>query len=221
MHLCFVSFATFVQDDPQGHAEYLVGTWQMRFAGEANVTCDVDPNAGCAWQLSDQVVGTDGYTYLNITMPAEHYKPELNLMLLNFTNTKRSASSPLGSGVTNISLILPNHTFADGPLDTDAQFFADWGIATVKQIPKLNHARFMGAMATNYEAGFYGDTGHHIFEWDQRTLPTDASWSYNNRNNPQNAMPWGETVSLDASEPVGAVLLVSSSGLRGGGIPDH
>jgi hypothetical protein len=33
----------------------------------------------------------------------------------------------------------------------------------------------MGITGTNYKAGFYGDKGHHIFEWDQRSLPSDST----------------------------------------------
>ena len=159
------------------------------------MACHVDPNAGCAWDLSDPVTA-DGYTYINLTMPAEGYKPELNLMILNFSNTRRASGGPVNAGVTNISVVLPNHTFADAPLvagqgGDGPQFFADWGVATVKNIPKLTHARFMGAMDTNYEPGFYGDAGHHIIDWSQRSLPTDASWRFSPRGSAQkSAVPW-------------------------------
>jgi len=39
----------------------------------------------------------------------------------------------------------------------------------------FDHLRFMGWLGTNYAAGYYGDQGHHLIQWDQRPLPTDAT----------------------------------------------
>ena len=60
----------------------------MRFQGLANVTCIIDPNGGCPWSLSGMSYDeSTNWSYLNMTMPREKYHPELNLMILNFTQT--------------------------------------------------------------------------------------------------------------------------------------
>jgi len=129
----------------------------MRFQGLANVTCIIDPNAGCAWQFTDVTYDeSTNWSYLNMTMPAEKWHAELNLMLLNFTDTRRNFTAPLSSGITNITLMLPNHTFADADI-TLGQYFSNNLISAIKSVKAFKHARFMGAMNTNYQAGYYGE----------------------------------------------------------------
>ena len=37
-----------------------------------------------------------------------------------------------------------------------------------------DYLRFMGWLNTNFDPGYYGDAGHHLINWADRSLPTDV-----------------------------------------------
>ena len=87
-------------------------------------------------------------------------------MVLAFNNNQRTPSDPKGSGVVNVSIIVPycgqkNPTLFNPML--------------IKALQPFDHLRFMGILGTNYKAGFYGDQGNHIISWDQRSFVNDST----------------------------------------------
>ena len=89
------------------------------------------------------------------------------LMVFSFTNTRRNATAPLNSGFTALRVMRPGH-YADPP--------RTWSPELIAMASVPDHLRFMGITGTNTQPGFYGDAGHHILEWGDRCLPTDAQW---------------------------------------------
>lgn len=81
--------------------------------------------------------------------------------MLNFSNMQHSPSDPKGSRVVNVSIIAPYCDQKHPTLFTPMLF---------KVLQPFDHLRFIGALGTNYQAGFYGDKGNHIITWDQRSL---------------------------------------------------
>lgn len=157
---------------------YLAGTWQLGFNGVAQVA-DID---GGFKVESNEYSADDNWSSVNLTLSTDGYKPEKNLLVLNFSSTQRSKSAPMGTGVANITLVQPNHTFADASMG--GAFFSKNLQAAIGEVKHLKHARFMGMLGTNYNAGYYGVPGNGIISWDQRSLPTNPSWSYSLTKNP-------------------------------------
>src|SRR5262249_34164160 len=88
------------------------------------------------------------------------------LLVLRFTNTKRNASSPSGSGFTHLRIIRPGY-----PANTKQVFTTEF----LKALKPFSALRYMDWLDTNYNPGYYGDPGHHALEWKNRRLPTDAT----------------------------------------------
>ena len=151
-------------DDPEKRIpKYLDGTWKLSFNGSANVSIADNSFSG-----SIENVVFDNTT--NMTTADIIYTKTDALMVLMFTNTKRTPSSPQNSGVTNVSIIAPYCVQKSGPPPTFNPYF-------IKALQPFDHMRFMGILGTNYQAGFYGDTGNHIISWDQRSFPNDSTQS--------------------------------------------
>ena len=153
-------------DDPEKRipAHLSDAPWKLSFIGMANITSADSSFSGNIENMKfDNSTNT---TTADITLP----KGEA-LMVLNFSNTQRTPASPIGSGVTNVSIIAP---YCDSKNPT--LFTPDF----IKALAPFDHMRFMGITGTNYKAGYYGDKGNHIFEWDQRSMPDDMTqtgWS--------------------------------------------
>ena len=147
-------------DDPEKRIpKHLDGTWKLSFVGVANVSI-----ADSSFTGSITNVQFDNNT--NITTADIKYSKTDALMVLMFSNTQRTPSSPINSGVTNISIIAP---FCD---QSNPTLFNPYYI---KALNPFDHIRFMGILGTNYQAGFYGDKGNHIISWDQRSYPNDST----------------------------------------------
>jgi hypothetical protein len=108
-----------------------------------------------------------------------HYDPSANtttgeivvpkgagLLILSFTQTRRGPSSPSGSGIAGLRVIRPGYR-----PDT-RKTFTDEFIRSLKPFSVL---RFMDWLDTNHNPGYYGDAGHHVLNWADRRLPTDAT----------------------------------------------
>ena len=147
-------------DDPEKRIPaHLAGTWKLSFSGIANVTI-ADSS------FSGTITDMEFNNLTNKTTANIEYPKDEGLMVLMFTNTRRTPSSPNNTGVTNISIIAPYCDQNNPTLFTPA---------FIKALQPFDHMRFMGVLGTNYQAGYYGDKGNHIIEWDQRSYPNDST----------------------------------------------
>jgi hypothetical protein len=89
--------------------------------------------------------------------------PALAEVIIN--NTRRSASSPLGSGFTNLVVMRPGAA-GDADMTLSPELLA--------AMQPFDHFRFMGITGTNTQPGYYGDAGHHYLDFSNRCLTTDA-----------------------------------------------
>jgi hypothetical protein len=153
-------------DDPEKKIpKYLNGIWKLSFVGISNVSIAQKSFAGSITNIKFD--NTTNMTTADIQYPGKTDA----LMVLLFSNTQRTPSSPNNTGVTNISIIAP-YCDQSNPTLFNPYF--------IKALEPFDHMRFMGVLGTNYQAGYYGDTGNHIFSWDQRSFPNDsiqAGWT--------------------------------------------
>ena len=108
------------------------------------------------------------------------------LLTFAWTATQRNASAPEGSGFTDLRIMYPGHAG-----DADRTWAPE--LLAMAKVP--DHLRFMGITGTNTQPGFFGDAGHHVLEWGDRCLPTDAQWPNNLRPGCW-GLPWEDVVSL-------------------------
>jgi len=145
------------EDDPAKLQPKESGTYTVRFKGKA----DVSAAGGSPIQL-----GTFKYDSTTNESTGSFLLPAgaPNLVILKFTNTRRAATSTGADGITNLEVLRPGTTKGQ-------VFTADF----LKALKPFSYLRCMGWLGTNYQPGYYGDTGHHIFGWNDRSLPTDAT----------------------------------------------
>jgi hypothetical protein len=145
-------------DDPQVYQADWSGTYKMSFQGQATVSLKEDH----ALQLLNQKYDpATNLTTADIVVPKG-----VGLLSIAFTQTKRTADAPVGSGITHLRVILPGY-----PADSTALFTNEF-IHALKPFAVL---RFMDWLETNNHPGFYGDPGHHALNWSDRHLPDDAT----------------------------------------------
>jgi fibronectin type 3 domain-containing protein len=154
-------------DDPAGYQPDESGTYNCSFIGQATLA----PALGSPITIANQVYnsGTNTTTF-TFTLPAGDWQTAPALICIDFTNTKRTAASATNTGITNLKCIRPGY-----PANT-AQVFTD---PFISAFAPFNHVRFMGWKDTNYTAGYYGDAGHHLINWADRGLPSDATQDTN------------------------------------------
>ncbi len=146
-------------DDPEKRQPDESGTYSISFEGQADVTAiGGSPAILSSLKYEPATNRTSG----KLTLPAG----QPNLIVLQFVNTRRKPVDALGSGITGLRVIRPGYA-----PNTKQIFTNDF----LRALTPFAYLRFMGWADTNYQTGYYGDAGHHVFGWDQRTLPTDAS----------------------------------------------
>ncbi|NJR60769.1 MAG: hypothetical protein HC769_19265 [Cyanobacteria bacterium CRU_2_1] len=146
-------------DDPSEYQPDASGTYKLLFNGQATIGTIDGENINITNQNYDANTNT---TIADVTLASN--TPAL--MILTFTNTKRTPTHESNTGITNLKLIRPGYASDTTQLFTDRLLSA---------YQPFSFIRFMGVTNTNYDAGFYGDPGHHIIEWNERSLPSDAS----------------------------------------------
>lgn len=145
-------------DDPAQYQPDVSGTYLVSFQGQATLTAE----GGSPITFSDQAYDpATNITTVNVTLPAG--VPAL--MSIQFTNTQRTAGSGTNTGITNLRIIRPDY-----PADTTQIF--DTSFLTA--IAPFSWLRFMNWLNTNFDPGYYGDPGHHLINWADRSLPSDA-----------------------------------------------
>ena len=145
-------------DDPAAFQPDWSGTYHLSFTGQAVVAPVEAPNVAVAHQAYDPAA--------NVTRADVVVSKGTGLLVLAFSNTKRTPSSTTNSGITGLHFIQPGY-----PADTHQVF----STAFVQSLRPFSTLRFMDWTSTNANPGFYGDAGHHAALWANRRLPTDAT----------------------------------------------
>lgn len=146
-------------DDPDKYQPDWSGTYKLSLLGKAEITNG---------EGSNQVVNLrydapSNTTTANIVVPKGS-----GLLVLKFTNTRRIASAPLGTGFTELKIIRPNY-----PAHTTQVFTREF----LQSLKPFKVLRYMDWLDTNRQPGYYGDVGHHALEWKDRRTPLDSSQS--------------------------------------------
>lgn len=183
-------------DDPWVWWAPCNGSYFFSFSGKATVTPSSDPSTRCTvnYTFDESSWTTSGW----LTLPAGAHP----LAELGFSNTQRAASSPAGSGFSNLRILRPGHA-----ADADRT----WSPEVLAMVDVVDHVRFMGVTGTNSQAGYYGDVGHHYLEWTDRCLPSDAYWPNSLRPGCW-GMPWEDVVSLSQATGKGVWVNLPISG---------
>jgi len=168
--------------DP-GSASLLTGTYQLSFRGKANVGIPIGSGNVAAYQYDAAANASSAQVTFTNAGPGSG-----EALYLSFTQTQRTASSPVGSGITNVKLIRPQ--LAPSGLrwwTTPTQIFTDPFLATLHGYSTL---RFMDWAATN---------GSPVVNWSDRTPETYSSNQrqilYNGTWQPTGAA-WGDAIAL-------------------------
>jgi fibronectin type 3 domain-containing protein len=165
-----------VIDDPGEYQPDSSGTYLISFQGQATLSSvSGAPQLVFANQNYNAATNT---TTVNVTLPGGPlYSQGQALMEISFTNTQRTASSATNTGISGLQALRPNmpaeayaQTFGQAGLTANGQIFDP---AFIQALAPFGHLRFMGWLGTNSSPGYYGDSGHHLITWDQRSLPTD------------------------------------------------
>jgi len=150
-------------DDPSNDQPDCSGTYTMIFHGIATLAnVSGAPTLTFANQTYNAATNT---TTVSVTLPGgPTYADGPALMEISFTNTQATASSPVNSGITGLQVIRPGFAANTGQV---------FDPAFIDALAPFSHVRFMSSLGTNTAAGYYGDTGHHLISWSDRSLPTD------------------------------------------------
>jgi hypothetical protein len=145
-------------DDPDAFQPDWSGSYALRFHGQAKV--EVTEDRRCR---------VEGLTYseANNTSTGRVIVPRgVGLLVLAFTQTRRSPEAPVGSGIADLRLIRPGYE-----ADTHQTFTSEF----LRSLQPFAVLRYMDWLDTNHQPGYYGDRGHHALEWSNRRLPDDAT----------------------------------------------
>ncbi len=144
-------------DDPDQFMPDWSGTYKLSLTGQAVIS---------SAEGESKVQGLK-YDVANNTTTANVVVPHgTGVLIVTFAQTKRTASSPLGSGFTHLKLIRPGYS------PETKQVFTNEYLRALRPFAAL---RYMDVLESNHNPGYYGDVGHHALEWKDRKLPTDAT----------------------------------------------
>jgi hypothetical protein len=151
-------------DDPVRFQPDWSGVYPLSFQGQARVQ---------ATQDSRYRISSPRYNAATNTTTAEVTVPKgAGLLVLAFSETRRSPGSPAGSGITDLRLLRPGSS-----RDRRATFTPEF----VRSLQPFAVLRYMDWLDTNHNPGFYGDRGHHALNWADRKLPADATQQFDGR----------------------------------------
>ena len=150
-------------DDPAGYQPDMSGVYNCSFTGQATLGTSGGSVITFANQIYNSGTNTTTFTF---TVPSGTYLTAPALVVIDFSNTKRTAASATNTGITNLVCIRPGYPAGSTQIFTN-QFtnaFAPFG-----------YVRYKDWVATDHNPGYYGDSGHHLINWSDRGLPSDAS----------------------------------------------
>lgn len=157
---------------------YFGGTYNTRFTGQATVTCYPGGGGGIRFKLPDSATLYDTMTPA-LTYTAATNTTEFQIVVpsnvfnspfvLRFNNSRRLATDPLGTGITNLEIMRPrtiggNDPYAYGTLYTDV---------FKEAASPFTQYRFLDVN---------GDLSEN--DWNQRVLPSYNRGTYHSDPNP-------------------------------------
>lgn len=147
-------------DDPDAVQPDCSGKYLMSFYGQATLSAGPDsPYLTFSNQSYDPV---NNYSMVYVTLPPG----QPSLMTILFTNTQRTQTSGLNTGIRYLKAFRPGLYPNGSPTHFDPAY--------INALAPFGYLRFMSWTGTNYSAGYYGDPGHHLINWADRSLPSDA-----------------------------------------------
>jgi len=154
----FEWFPTATNFDPNKFSTNIGGTWKLSFNGIAKVTGLYDT---ADVSVLNQIYNTSTNT---TTADVKVGNPPGGVFFkLQFTNTKRTAKSASGTGLTNVRLIRPSYSTSAPPL------FTSLWMAAVNN-PKWSAYRLNGLLGTeNYGQPGASDAYPYLLKWTDRT----------------------------------------------------
>lgn len=163
-------------DGQEAHPTDLSGTYTCSFKGKANVSKDYGDFTVSAVSYNEST----NTSYFEISIP-EHTN---GLVRLKFTETQRTLSSPVNSGLRALKIIRPGYDHQTTQVYHDAFLNAltDACFSTI---------RFMGFSYTNNTNPEYPERT----EWGQRKLPNAATFHWTG-DNAYPGVPWEYVVDL-------------------------
>jgi hypothetical protein len=145
-------------DDPDHFLPDWSGTYPFSFKGQAEVALVEDTSA--------KVRNTHYDSSTNATSGEIVVPKGSGLLILAFTKTRRTLSSPLGTGITDLRVMRPGYK-----LNTRQTFTSEF----LRSLKPFSVLRYMDWSDTNHTPGYYGDAGHHALKWLDRRGPDDAT----------------------------------------------
>jgi uncharacterized protein YjdB len=137
------------------------GTYALSFSGQATVTA----------KWGNATISNQSYNVAtNVTtamLVDEDTDPSNTALLLQFTNTQRTATSAVGTGITNVSFMRPQVPGASTPYPSTTVFTSQF----LSALTSFSTLRMMDFTATNANVAS---------EWSERTQPADASQAIGN-----------------------------------------
>lgn len=146
-------------DDPEAYQVNVSGTYKLSFRGQADLSIAEDA-ASITITNKTYNSGTNTTT-ADVTLPTGKA-----LLAMNFANTKRTATSAVNTGITQVKLIRPGYA-----ADTTQTFTTPF----LNALTRFSTLRFMDWLDTNHNPGYYGDPGNNALNWSDRHVPTDAT----------------------------------------------
>ncbi|MCB0395873.1 MAG: T9SS type A sorting domain-containing protein [Flavobacteriales bacterium] len=144
-------------DDPEVYRIDVNGTYKCSFTGQASV------NGTVGGQVQNLVYDSNSNTTTFDFVISGAQGANYGFVLIDFTNTKRTASSATNTGFTDFKMLRPGYT-------NDDNLFLDEFLAMLDDV-NFTSIRYMNFTGTNGSDPDYPATS----EWVDRKLPTDAS----------------------------------------------
>ena len=144
-------------DDPDAFQPDWSGVYHLSFQGAADLVFADAGRTSARNQRYDPATNT--------TTAEVVVEPGAGLLVISFTNTRRTPESPLHSGITNVRLIRPGYEPGTGQIFT-TEFLSALG--------PFRTLRFMTMMSTNSADAPFEEPGSRK-EWSDRHTPADAT----------------------------------------------
>ena len=174
--------------DPVSNVTLLGGTYKLKFTGKADVSFIIYQGNVSNYVYNAKTNTSTALVNVTDTDPG-------TTVFLSFTNTQRTPSSPVGSGLTNLTLIRPQ-TAPNGQTwwTSSKQTFTT---PYLNLLAPFSTLRFMDWASTN---------GNPVTKWSQRTPPDYASQQQPNGAAWEYAIQLCNTLGKDmwVNVPVGA-----------------
>gem|GEM_PF-6045227 len=179
-------------DDPDAANRLpdISGTYHLSFKGQA----DIAPNTGSStsWTIANK-----HYNSVTNTTTADFVIPPFTgdyldfLVVINFSNTKRTANAAVNTGISEIKLLKPGYdatqTFTNEFLNSLKPFstirFYEWNLG-------LGYLSYCGSAVVNKACEPY------LIDWADRRSPTTTQYKFE-KDNAQSQVAWEDSVAWE------------------------